>query len=152
VLERKVPKEYHDYTNVFSAGEAKVLPPHRTYNHKIKTIDNQEPPFGKIYNMSTNELEALKSYIDEMLGKGFIQSSNSPAGTLVLFVKKKNGMLRLLAASISKGPLAIGQYLNNGCTNSLQLNCYLEKNKKRKFLSKNKLYIDILILVELLVL
>jgi hypothetical protein len=45
--------------------------------------------------MSTNELEALKSYIDEMLGKGFIQSSNSPAGAPVLFVKKKNGTLRL---------------------------------------------------------
>jgi hypothetical protein len=95
VLERKVPKEYHDYADIFSAGEAKVLPPHRTYDHKIESIDDQEPPFGKIYNMSTNELEALKSYIDEMLGKGFIQLSNSPAGALVLFVKKKNDMLRL---------------------------------------------------------
>jgi hypothetical protein len=45
--------------------------------------------------MSTNKLEALKSYIDEMLGKGFIRSSNSPAGAPMLFVKKKNGTLRL---------------------------------------------------------
>ena len=91
VLEKKVPKEYHDYADVFSAGKAEVLPPHRPYDHHIDTINDQEPPFGKIYNMSTNELEALKSYIDEMLGKGFIRSSNSPAGALVLFVKKKNG-------------------------------------------------------------
>ena len=95
VLERKVPKEYHDYADVFSEGEAKVLPPHRSYDHKIDTVDNEDPPFGKIYNMSTNELEALKSYIDEMLAKGFIRSSNSPAGAPVLFVKKKNGTLRL---------------------------------------------------------
>jgi hypothetical protein len=56
-------------------------------------IDNQEPPFGKIYNMSTNELEALKNYINKMLGKGFIGSSNSPAGAPILFVKKKNSTL-----------------------------------------------------------
>ena len=95
VLQKKVPKDYHDYADVFSAGEAAVLPPHRSYDHRIDTIDNAEPPFGKIYNMSTNELEALKNYIDEMLGKGFIRSSNSPAGAPVLFVKKKNGTLRL---------------------------------------------------------
>jgi hypothetical protein len=45
--------------------------------------------------MSTNKLEALKSYIDKMLGKRFIRSSNSPAGAPVLFIKKKNGTLRL---------------------------------------------------------
>jgi hypothetical protein len=45
--------------------------------------------------MSQVELDALKSYIDEMLGKGFIQTSNSPIGAPVLFVKKKNGTLRL---------------------------------------------------------
>jgi hypothetical protein len=95
VLEKKVPKEYHNYADVFSAGEAEILPPHRSYDHRIDTIDNQGPPFGKIYNMSTNELEALKSYIDKMLGKGFIRFSNSPAGAPVLFIKKKNGTLRL---------------------------------------------------------
>ena len=45
--------------------------------------------------MSEKELKALKDYIDDMLGKGFIRSSNSPAGALVLFVKKKDGSLRL---------------------------------------------------------
>ena len=45
--------------------------------------------------MSQVELDALKSYIDEMLSKGFIRTSNSPIGVPVLFVKKKNGTLRL---------------------------------------------------------
>ena len=45
--------------------------------------------------MSQVELDALKSYIDEMLSKGFIRTSNSPIGAPVLFVKKKNGTLRL---------------------------------------------------------
>jgi hypothetical protein len=33
VLEKKVPKEYHDYADIFSAGEAEILPPHRSYDH-----------------------------------------------------------------------------------------------------------------------
>jgi hypothetical protein len=41
------------------------------------------------------ELDALKSYIDEMLNKGFIWMSNLPIGAPVLFVKKKNRTLRL---------------------------------------------------------
>ena len=45
--------------------------------------------------MSQVELDTLKSYIDEMLSKGFIRTSNLPIGAPVLFVKKKNGTLRL---------------------------------------------------------
>jgi hypothetical protein len=61
----------------------------------METIDGQLPPHSRIYNMSQVELDALKGYIDEMLGKGFIRTSNLPIGAPVLFVKKKNGTLRL---------------------------------------------------------
>ena len=40
-------------------------------------------------------MEALKSYIDENLSKGFIRPSSSPCGAPVLFVPKKGGKLRL---------------------------------------------------------
>ena len=45
--------------------------------------------------MSKKELEELKKNIDENLAKGFIRRSTSPAGAPVLFVKKKDGSLRL---------------------------------------------------------
>ena len=80
---------------MFSPGEAKELPPHRPYDIKIETEGEKMPPIGKLYNMSEVELKALKEYIDDMLGKGFIRSSNSPAGAPVLFAKKKDGSLRL---------------------------------------------------------
>jgi len=41
------------------------------------------------------ELKVLKEYIDENLAKGFIRPSTSLAGSLVLFVPKKDGSLRL---------------------------------------------------------
>jgi hypothetical protein len=45
--------------------------------------------------MSTPELVELKLQLKEMLDKGYIQPSVSPWGAPTLFVKKKDGTLRL---------------------------------------------------------
>jgi hypothetical protein len=45
--------------------------------------------------MSPLELDELKKQLDELLSKGFIQRSQSPWGSPVLFAVKKNGGLRL---------------------------------------------------------
>ncbi|KAG5735086.1 hypothetical protein E4T56_gene20480 [Termitomyces sp. T112] len=95
ILSKVVPPEYHEFADVFSKGSAKELPLHCSYDHKIDLKEGTSPPFGKIYNMSEIELRALKEYLDDMLGKGFICLSISVAGTPVLFAKKKDGSLRL---------------------------------------------------------
>jgi hypothetical protein len=95
LFKKIVPECYHNFADVFSEQEAKTLPPHQDYDLKIETEDNKDPLLGKIYPMSATELKALKDYIDEMMGKGFICNSSSPLGAPVLFVKKKNGSLRL---------------------------------------------------------
>ena len=43
--------------------------------------------------MSADELKVLKAYIEEMVDKGFIRASSSPAASPVLFVKKPGGGL-----------------------------------------------------------
>jgi hypothetical protein len=40
------------------------------------------------------EFQALWTYLDENLEKGFIQTSKSPVGAPILFVKKKDGSIR----------------------------------------------------------
>jgi len=45
--------------------------------------------------LSKFEQETLKKFIDENLTNEFIRSTSSPHGALVLFVKKKDGSLRL---------------------------------------------------------
>ena len=47
------------------------------------------------YRMAPTELKKLKSQLQEILDKGFIRPSVSPCGALVLFVKKKDGILRM---------------------------------------------------------
>jgi hypothetical protein len=46
VLKAKVPPKYHEFQGVFSAEEAKELPPHRPDDHTTETIDGQLPPHG----------------------------------------------------------------------------------------------------------
>jgi hypothetical protein len=47
------------------------------------------------YRMSTPELVELKLQLKEMMDKGYIRPNVSPCGAPVLFVKKKDGTLRL---------------------------------------------------------
>ncbi|KAG5715682.1 hypothetical protein E4T56_gene466 [Termitomyces sp. T112] len=95
ILSEVVPPEYHEFADMFSEGSAKELPLHRSYDHKINLKEGTSPLFGKIYNMSEIKLRALKEYLDDMLGKGFIHPSISAAGAPVLFAKKKDRSLRL---------------------------------------------------------
>jgi hypothetical protein len=44
--------------------------------------------------MSADELKLLKEYINDSLKKGFIRPSKSPAGSLLLWVPKKDGLKR----------------------------------------------------------
>ena len=45
--------------------------------------------------MAPTELKELKLQLQELLEKGFIQPSVSPWGAPVIFIKKKDGTLRL---------------------------------------------------------
>ncbi|SPC67464.1 uncharacterized protein UHOD_11753 [Ustilago sp. UG-2017b] len=90
-----IPPEYHQYLDVFSRVRADKLPPHRTYDHHIPLEEGKSPPFGPIYSLSEHELKTLRGYLEENLAKGFVSPSDSPAASPILFVKKKDGSLRL---------------------------------------------------------
>ena len=47
------------------------------------------------YRMAPLELKELKVQMEELVSKGFVKPSTSPWGAPVLFVKKKDGSLRL---------------------------------------------------------
>jgi len=92
-----VPQEYHDYLVLFSEKEARILPPSRYVDHAIPLIEGSKPPFGHMYSMSDSELKEVRKWIDENLSKSFICASSSYAASPILFVKKKDGSLRLCA-------------------------------------------------------
>jgi hypothetical protein len=62
---------------------------------KIETDPTADPPFRPVIRLSIAELDELRKQLDDLLGKGFIKPSTSPYGAPVLFVKKKDGSLRM---------------------------------------------------------
>ena len=72
-----------------------TLPPHHAYDHKIETDPNMVPPFSPIYSLSEVEQLALHEFLEENLANHFIRPSSSPAGTPILFIRKKDGLLQL---------------------------------------------------------
>ena len=71
------------------------LPPDREVEFTIDLIPGTEPISIPPYRMSLAGLRELKAQLEELLSKGFIRPSISPWGAPVLFVKKKDGSLRL---------------------------------------------------------
>lgn len=91
----KLPPEYHEVVEVFMKTEADIIAPHRREDHEINLTPGSAPPQNRNYRpMSEKELEAIKKYIDEHLGKGFIRASSSSATSPVLLARKPGGGLR----------------------------------------------------------
>ena len=71
------------------------LPPQREIEFAIDVVPSATPASITQYRMAPLELKELKLQLQELLEKGFIRPSVSPWGAPVLFVKKKDGTLRL---------------------------------------------------------
>jgi Reverse transcriptase (RNA-dependent DNA polymerase)/RNase H-like domain found in reverse transcriptase/Integrase zinc binding domain/Aspartyl protease len=84
-----------EYSNVFTEGLPAELPPSRAVDHEIPILPDLAPPFRAIFRLSQSELDILKETIDKLLKEGKINPSTSPYGAPVLFVKKKDGSLRM---------------------------------------------------------
>ena len=67
-----IPKDYHDFADVFSKSKAGKLADHRPYDLKITLDKGTALPFSPIYSLSQEELVALHKFIDENLATGFI--------------------------------------------------------------------------------
>ena len=90
-----VPAKYHDFKDVFNKARADTLPTHQLYNLRIELEEGTTPSFRPIYSLSLYKLWTLREFIDEHLAYSFIHPTRSPCGAPLLFIKKKDGSLRL---------------------------------------------------------
>ena len=84
----------NEFTSVFSE-ELPSLPPDREVTFEIEVLPGTAPISKAPYRMAPTELKELQTQLQELLDKGFIRPSHSPWGAPVLFVKKKDGTLRM---------------------------------------------------------
>ena len=71
------------------------LPPDREKEFCIDAVPGTDPISMPPYKMAHAELKELSEQLKELLDRSFIKLSSSPWGAPVLFVKKKDGSLRL---------------------------------------------------------
>ena len=71
------------------------LPPEREVEFGIDVIPDTQPISIPSYRMAPPELRDLKEQLKDLLEKRFIRPSMSPWGAPVLFVRKKDGSLRM---------------------------------------------------------
>ncbi|XP_052180212.1 uncharacterized protein LOC127793503 [Diospyros lotus] len=91
IEEVRIVREFGD---VFP-DELPRLPPQREIEFAIEIVPGAGPISIPPYKMAPAELRELKTQLQELLDKGFIRPSMSPWGAPVLFVKKKDGSLRM---------------------------------------------------------
>jgi len=92
----RLPDQYHDYLDLFTPSTAEKLAPCRAFDHAIDLKPDTQPPWGPIYPLSQKHVEALRTYLDDMLKQGKISPRKSPARAPILFVPKPDGRLWLV--------------------------------------------------------
>ena len=82
-------------TNHVFPDDLPGLAPDREIEFNIDLLPGTNPISIAPNRMAPTELKELKEQLQELLHKGFIRPSSSPWGAPVLFVKKKDGTMRM---------------------------------------------------------
>jgi hypothetical protein len=83
-----------EYPDVFP-DDLPGMPPDRDVEFVIELQLGTAPISKRPYRMPPKKLAELKIQLQELLDKGYIRPSSSPWGSPALFVKKKDGSLRM---------------------------------------------------------
>jgi hypothetical protein len=83
-----------EYPDVFSTYYSRLLP-QREVEFGIECVPGTNPISKEPYRMASSKMKELKEQLQELLDKGFICPSISQWGAPVLFIKKKDGSMRI---------------------------------------------------------
>ena len=90
-----VPKEFHDFlSTVFSERPIGTLPTRKPYDHAIDLKPDFKPVIQKPFRLDQKQNEAVRTFIQENLDKGFIRHSHSLQISTLFFVPKEDGKPR----------------------------------------------------------
>ena len=71
-LEEQIPKEFHNFLDIFSEEKAAHFLESTPWDHKIKLKVTFTPKYFKMYNLTPQEQIKLDKFLKENLDKGYI--------------------------------------------------------------------------------
>ena len=91
-----LPEELHNLAKAFSTTDADTLPLIRggLNDHSIN-LEAEPNWVSRLYRMSREEMDEVRKWVTENLSKGFIEASQAPWASPIIFVRKPNGGVRL---------------------------------------------------------
>ena len=83
------------YRAVFPDKVPDGLPPKRHISHAIPLESGARPIAQRGRRLSWQQEQEMLSQVEELIRKGWIEPSSSPWASPILFVKKKDGSMRM---------------------------------------------------------
>lgn len=97
--EEPVPAEIQalvdEFADVFPDDVPAHLLPKRAIGHVVELEPDTRPIYRPMYRYGSKELAEMDTQVQDLLSKGFIEPSTSSFGAPVLFVRKKDGTMRM---------------------------------------------------------
>jgi hypothetical protein len=93
--EFELPDELKQFEELF-VDDLSMLPPKRKVEHNIDLVSDAKPVAASSYRLSPKEFKEMEEQVNHLLLNGFIKPSTSSWASPILFVKKKNGKLRMV--------------------------------------------------------
>jgi hypothetical protein len=91
----EVPAEYQQHAHVFSEEESRRFPPVRPCDHTINFKPGSPESLNcKVYATTPRERTNLRSWLDDMLARGYIEHANPDEAYIAspfFYLKKKDG-------------------------------------------------------------
>ncbi|KAI3751987.1 hypothetical protein L2E82_23084 [Cichorium intybus] len=87
-------KIVNEFPDVFPE-ELPGLQPDRQIEFAIELVPGATSVARAPYRLAPSEMEELRKQLEELMDRGFIKPSSSPWGAPILFVKKKDGSMRM---------------------------------------------------------
>ena len=90
----EIPTHYRQFAKVFNEEASHRLLKHQPWDHTIDLKPTAPASLNcKIYPLTIQEKEVLRTWLDEELKKGYIEKSKSPYASPFFFIKKKDSKL-----------------------------------------------------------
>lgn len=90
LMEKLIPKEYHEFLSVFNEEELKQFLEPKPWDHTINLTPEFIPKDCKVYPMDQRQEKLMNEFIDKHLAKGYIQPSKSLMASPFFFITKKD--------------------------------------------------------------